>query len=158
MRSVRSHDRTRDEVFARSEQTRVPDHSGDARRVVERILIPVWPKSPNTVRPGSKGAALGRAAEVKKMRETSRLAFCQIGPLTRERIRKGSHDMLVTLWRFSPRLLDTDNWVSACKAVRDGIADACGVADNAPNLRFRYEQAQMPKMQEVWAHVSVVPL
>ncbi len=54
-------------------------------------------------------------------------------------------------------MLDSDNWVSACKAVRDGIADACGVSDNAPHIHFSYVQTQSRGEKEVWANVSVVP-
>ena len=48
----------------------------------------------------------------------------------------------VTLTRHSAGELDDDNLRGALKAVRDGIADAFGVPDNDPRLRFEYEQAK----------------
>lgn len=47
----------------------------------------------------------------------------------------------VRLTRLSRGRLDDDNLRGALKAVRDGIADAFGVADNDPRLRFEYDQA-----------------
>lgn len=47
----------------------------------------------------------------------------------------------VRLTRLSRGRLDDDNLRGALKAVRDGIADAFGVPDNDPRLRFEYDQA-----------------
>lgn len=49
---------------------------------------------------------------------------------------------VVTLTRIAPRALDDDNLVHAFKALRDGIADRFGVADNHPDLTWRYDQRQ----------------
>lgn len=47
----------------------------------------------------------------------------------------------VRLTRLSSGRLDDDNLRGALKAVRDGIADAFGVADNDPRLTWEYAQA-----------------
>lgn len=47
---------------------------------------------------------------------------------------------VVTLTRIAPRKLDSDNMASACKNVRDGIADAFWCADNDPRITWRYAQ------------------
>lgn len=46
----------------------------------------------------------------------------------------------VLLTRVGPRALDDDNLRSACKALRDGIADRLGVKDNDPRIKWEYEQ------------------
>lgn len=46
----------------------------------------------------------------------------------------------VTMTRLSAGTLDDDNLQGACKAIRDGIADAYGVADNDPRIRWEYDQ------------------
>ncbi len=48
--------------------------------------------------------------------------------------------VLVTLIRVAPRPLDDDGNVTSLKAVRDGVADAFGVPDNDPRIRWRYAQ------------------
>jgi hypothetical protein len=47
---------------------------------------------------------------------------------------------VVTMTRLSPGTLDSDNLQGALKAVRDGIADAFGMADNDPRIEWRYAQ------------------
>lgn len=47
---------------------------------------------------------------------------------------------IVTLTRLSPGVLDSDNLQGALKAVRDGVADAFGMADNDPRIEWRYAQ------------------
>ena len=46
----------------------------------------------------------------------------------------------VVLTRIAPRALDDDNLRGAFKAVRDGVADALGIRDNDPRVKFEYEQ------------------
>lgn len=48
----------------------------------------------------------------------------------------------VEICRIAPRPLDDDNLASACKAVRDGIADALGIDDRDPRVSWRYAQAK----------------
>lgn len=48
---------------------------------------------------------------------------------------------VVTLTRVGRKVLDSDNLASACKACRDGVADALGLDDgDVARLRFEYEQ------------------
>ena len=49
-------------------------------------------------------------------------------------IRNGFMPTHVTITRLSPRQLDSDNLVGACKHVRDGVADALGVNDRDPRV------------------------
>lgn len=46
----------------------------------------------------------------------------------------------VRLVRLSAGTLDDDNLRAALKAVRDGVADRLGVADNDPRVRWEYGQ------------------
>lgn len=48
----------------------------------------------------------------------------------------------VILTRVAPRKLDGDNLQSGFKALRDGIADRLGIADNDPRVRWQYRQAK----------------
>ena len=48
--------------------------------------------------------------------------------------------LVVTIVRIAPRRLDDDNLRGACKAVRDGLADALDVDDADSRVTWRYEQ------------------
>lgn len=48
--------------------------------------------------------------------------------------------IMAKLSRVSPRLLDDDNLRGALKHVRDGIADAYGVDDRGPSIKWEYDQ------------------
>ncbi|MDP1543175.1 MAG: hypothetical protein Q8L99_08500 [Polycyclovorans sp.] len=48
--------------------------------------------------------------------------------------------VVVTLTRIAPRPLDDDNMIGGFKALRDGIADRLGVADNDPRVKWTYGQ------------------
>ena len=63
---------------------------------------------------------------------------------------------VVTLIRVAPRALDGDNLQSGFKALRDGIADRLGVADNDPRVEWRYAQAR-GKAKEYAARVRIEP-
>ena len=58
---------------------------------------------------------------------------------------QASDGMTVTLTRESAGILDDDNLRGALKAVRDGVADWLGIADNDPRVTWRYEQRQVPR-------------
>jgi crossover junction endodeoxyribonuclease RusA len=47
----------------------------------------------------------------------------------------------IAVLRIAPRRLDSDNLQSACKHVRDGIADALGIDDGDARLTWHYGQA-----------------
>jgi hypothetical protein len=61
---------------------------------------------------------------------------------------------VVTLIRVAPRVLDGDNLQSGFKALRDGIADRLGVADNDPRVEWRYGQ-ERGKAKEYAVRVRV---
>lgn len=46
----------------------------------------------------------------------------------------------VTLVRLSSGTLDDDNMQGAMKAIRDGVADAYGIPDNDPRIKWEYSQ------------------
>ena len=48
--------------------------------------------------------------------------------------------VVITIVRIGPRKLDDDNLASACKYVRDAIADVVGTDDGSPLYTWRYEQ------------------
>ena len=48
--------------------------------------------------------------------------------------------LLITITRVGPRKLDDDNLASACKYVRDEIADAVGEDDGSEQFTWMYEQ------------------
>lgn len=47
---------------------------------------------------------------------------------------------IVTITRISAGTLDTDNLASACKGLRDGIAQKLGIDDGSPLVEWRYAQ------------------
>lgn len=70
----------------------------------------------------------------------------------------GMHGRLeVRITRIAPRALDCDNNVSACKNVRDGIADALGINDRDPRVSWSYAQQRgEPKQYAVRIEVTGV--
>lgn len=74
-----------------------------------------------------------RSSRVKRERSTACLAvLAQLG--------RDPRPCTVTLTRLSPATMDDDNLPGAAKAIRDGIADAIGVPDNDPAIRWQYAQ------------------
>lgn len=51
------------------------------------------------------------------------------------------------LIRYSCGELDSDNLLSAFKAIRDGIADAYGIKDNDSRIEWQYGQEKCPRGQ-----------
>lgn len=84
-----------------------------------------------------------RARLLKMQRKTTRAAWIHAGrPIV-------SMPARVTIVRVSPRLLDRDNLVSACKATQDEVAAIFGVDDREEELlRFEWEQ-EKSKQKEV---------
>ncbi len=74
-----------------------------------------------------------RAARARRQRGVTTLACAMAA-------RAVQLPVVVTLTRISPRPLDDDNLRGALKAVRDGVADAFGLDDRNPQLRFEYAQ------------------
>jgi hypothetical protein len=50
--------------------------------------------------------------------------------------------VVVTMTRLSSGELDDDNLQGACKAIRDGIADAYGIDDRDRRIKWQYAQAK----------------
>jgi hypothetical protein len=90
-----------------------------------------------------------RAARVKKERNTAKIC-------ARVLMLRVPLPATITMTRLSAGELDDDNLQGAFKAVRDGIADAYGVADNDPRIKFRYAQAKCPRGQ-YGIHVKADP-
>jgi hypothetical protein len=74
-----------------------------------------------------------RAARVKSERQ----AACISVKSLRER---PELPVTVRLVRLSSGTLDGDNLQGAFKAIRDGVADAYGIPDNDPRIRWEYDQ------------------
>ena len=65
--------------------------------------------------------------------------------------------VVVRLVRISPRAFDDDNLQGAFKAIRDGVADAYGIADNDKTLiRFEYD-AERGKPHQYSVRIEVSP-
>lgn len=63
--------------------------------------------------------------------------------ILRPMIGETSLPCIVRITRLAPSNgLDDDNLVSACKPVRDGVADALGVDDRTAAIRWQYSQAR----------------
>ena len=60
----------------------------------------------------------------------------------------------VGITRLAPRTLDDDNLASACKAVRDGVAEWLGIDDRDPRVEWAVAQEKGP----YGVRVEVVPV
>lgn len=74
-----------------------------------------------------------RAAKVKRERGAACLAVPGMRVQT-------ALPVTVRLVRLSAGTLDDDNLQGALKAIRDGVADAYGIPDNEPRIRWEYAQ------------------
>jgi hypothetical protein len=88
-----------------------------------------------------------RRKRVKSHRSAAHYAASVVGgdpAKVRERV-----PLVVRLVRVGPRKLDSDNLSSACKAVRDGIADWLGIDDGRDDLvTWEYDQERgMPSVR-----------
>lgn len=79
-----------------------------------------------------------RARRVKAERTAACLAV-------RSRLGSDPRPCVVTLTRLSAGTLDDDNLQGAGKAIRDGIADAMGIADNDRGVSWQYQQEKCPR-------------
>jgi hypothetical protein len=95
------------------------------------VLIPIHTVSEANTR----GHWASRARRARKQREAARVMVraALAGRATLD-------PQTVQLTRIAPRILDSDNLVSALKAVRDGVADAIGLDDGDPRLVWAYDQ------------------
>lgn len=87
----------------------------------------------------TRGHWATRSRRVKAHRTAAHLAL-------RSRVRDLTLPAVVVLTRCAPSAgLDDDNLRSALKAVRDGVADALGVDDRDPRVRWEYRQERAPR-------------
>lgn len=89
-----------------------------------------------------------RASRTKRERQTAHWLLadekCPVLPVT------------VRLVRVSPRRFDDDNLQGAFKAIRDGVADAFGIPDNDPRIRFQYDQ-ERGEPNEYAVRIEITP-
>ena len=70
-------------------------------------------------------------------------------------IPKHSVPCIVTITHIGQRMLDGDNLQSACKGLRDGIADRLGVKDNDPRVTWLYlQELAKPKRYAVRVRIE----
>lgn len=82
-----------------------------------------------------------KARRVKKQREQARLlARFNVGLTLAADVQ--AFGGTITLTRFAPRKLDSDNLAGSLKAQRDGIASALGVNDGDERIAWVYAQAR----------------
>jgi hypothetical protein len=98
------------------------------------IVLPIPDRriSPNAQRGHSKGAAIAKARLVREHRTRAKLRTLEaIGHLYHAQGRPVPGFVGYTLAHFFPTAAwrDDDNADAACKAYRDGIADALGIDD-----------------------------
>jgi hypothetical protein len=88
----------------------------------------------------TRGARMAAARRAKAERSLAKMltstALRQAcGPA---RILTPTWHVVITLVRVSPRAFDSDGTAAAFKHVRDGVADALGIDDGDPRLRWDY--------------------
>ena len=108
---------------------------------VVRWEAPAELVSTANLRGASRQAAMAKAAGVKAKREMGRM-FARELKWDMEPGRRSMAFAVVVLTRIAPRPLDSDNLESACKAVRDGIAEGLGIDDRSPLVRYVTNQEQ----------------
>lgn len=81
-----------------------------------------------------------RAAIVKQQRKTAFYSLSSKSPFDYTL----SKALRITLTRFAPRQLDSDNLAASFKAVRDGVADWLRVDDGHTSLQWIYGQQKRP--------------
>jgi len=79
-----------------------------------------------------------------------------VGAIERARPRIAHDCVVVRLERVAPRALDDDNLRGALKAVRDAVAEALGIDDADPRVRWQYGQAVdgRPRFQAVRIQIA----
>lgn len=139
-----SHAKARELLEARQE--RIPEVAPPVAREAPliRFMIPIRLNNPlNADLGNSRLAAIRKSRENASQRETGYVHT--IGALARARVkREGILPALVRFTRLSSGHLDDDNLPACFKRIRDGVADALGVDDGGPFVRFEYAQRKGP--------------
>ena len=102
--------------------------------------------------------ALKRKTDALRLAVRCRFGFEQLEALAR----LSGRTAVVTLTRCGPRLMDTDNSVSALKSVRDEVAALLRIDDGDERLRWVYQQRKGPwgveiQIEEVLEMVQPLP-
>jgi len=99
------------------------------------------PKNPlNTGQGRTISGLVWRSQERKKLRQWAFLATLSKVPVSERRLWDRLIILIVRVFPNESHRMDGDGWQAAAKPIRDGIADALGVADNDPCLEWRYIQ------------------
>lgn len=68
----------------------------------------------------------------------------------------GAGRVVVSLVGFRRRALDDDNFVGACKHLRDAIAASLGLDDGDPRLRWEYSQHETRGAEGVMVKIQML--
>ncbi len=79
------------------------------------------------------------AVRAKRARRQRLATYLALPPLPK------AERVCVELTRLGPRLLDSDNLVSALKSVRDGVSDRVGWDDADERYEWHYAQIRQPE-------------
>lgn len=111
------------------------------------------PASPN-VKSWSRGAAISAAKGRRRLRDEAHARTMSTVPAE---LRTGKDVACVTIIRIAPARyrMDCDNWQAAAKPLRDGVADAFGLRDDAPCFVWKYDQTTRLKEYGVEIRVEV---
>jgi len=78
------------------------------------------------------------AVKMKRTKMQRWAAGCAVGASSDWTLPAGK--FVVRLVRVGRRLLDDDNLCGGFKSIRDGVADALGLSDNDPRIKWEYAQ------------------
>lgn len=110
--------------------------------------------------PGLRLVSLANQREHWRARARRAKSQRYIGELTTKAALRGPgvgpvcYPLTVIITRIAPRVLDDDNLAGACKSVRDGIADALGIDDRDPRVKWATAQRR-GKPREYGAEVTL---
>lgn len=128
-------------------------HLGEANEKDVVITLPLRVYSPLN---GSHGRWQGQAHLRKKQRQAASWGCSGALCAHRESLaEKRLESLVVTITRIAPRELDDDNAIAGCKSIRDGIADALGISDRDPRVRWLYGQ-ERGKPKEYAVRITVM--
>lgn len=112
--------------------------------------------SPNRLRGNTRGAAISETRRKRDQRDIGKLQVrAVVSPFTTSCVKSGVSKAEITIVRITPKAYDDDNYIAACKALRDGIADAFMVKDNDPNIEFWYEQRRNQRPHQCDVHIEI---
>lgn len=120
----------------------VVEQGRDARGAFVQFTIPYRTKNPSNMQRGNtRLAAIVRSRQDRAARDLARM-LCVTALQQARRSPASLVPCEVTLRRLSAGKMDDDGLATSCKRLRDGIADALGVNDGGPFVRWHYEQGK----------------